>query len=128
MGHFLRDVARFGNVVRLRKALLRIAKDMVIVLLDVVRPVLVNEVALRLHRLLRIEVRRQRLIFHIDQLERALGNLFANGRDTGDMIANVTDFADSQCRLVVSDRKNAVRVRRILTSDDGNDTLQRLRA
>ncbi len=124
----MRDVARFGDVVGLRKALLRIAENVVIVLLDVVGPVLVNEVALRLHRLLGIEVRGQRLVFDVDQLERALGNLFADGRDAGDVIANVTDFSDGQCRLVVPDRKNAVRVRRVLTSDDRNDTFQRLRA
>ena len=49
MCHFVGNVAPFGNVVGIGKSPLRIAKNMVIIFLDVVRPVLMNQVRLRFH-------------------------------------------------------------------------------
>ena len=101
---------------------------MVIILLDIVRAVLVDEIGLRFHRLFRIEVRGQRLVFHVDQLERVLGNLFADGGNAGNVIADVADLLHRQRGLIVSNRKNAVGIRRVCAGHDGDHAVQRLGA
>ena len=91
---------------------------MVIILLQIVRTVLVNEIALRLHRFLGIEVRRQRLVFHLDQLECALGNFFVDSRDASHVVADVADLFHCERRLVMTDGEDAVLVRRVFAGDN----------
>ena len=99
---------------------------MVVLFLDIVRTFLVNEISLCLHRLNRIEVGRERLVFHIDQLDRAFGDFFVNGSDTCDIVADVADLLDRKRRLVMADGKYAVLVGRVCASDDGNHAFERL--
>ena len=101
---------------------------MVIILLDVVRTVLVNEVGLGLHRLFGIEVGGQRLVLDVDQLQRALGDFLADRRDASHVVADVANLFHRQRRLIVTNRQNAVLVRRICAGDNGDHAFQRLRA
>ena len=101
---------------------------MVIVLLDIVRTILVDQVALRLHRLFRIEVRRQRLVLDLDQLQRLLRDFFGHGSHAGDVVADVTHLADRQRSLVVTDRKNSILIRSIFARNDRNHAIQGSRA
>ena len=48
MRDFIRDVAGFGNLVGFRKTLLGISKDVVIILLEVMRLIIVDEITLGL--------------------------------------------------------------------------------
>ncbi len=70
-----------------------------------------NEIALRFHRIFGIEVGGQRLVFHVDQLDRVFRNLLADGRNTGYVIANVPDLLHRQRGLIVTHGKNAVWIR-----------------
>ena len=56
----------FRHIVRFCKSLFRLAKNVVVILFDVVRLAIVDQVSLRPHRLFRIEVSGQNLIIHVD--------------------------------------------------------------
>ncbi len=113
------------HVIRFGEAFLGIAKNVVIILLQVVGTVLVNEIGLGLHRFFGIEVRGQRLVLHVDQLERALGNFFVDGCDARHVVANVANLLDRQRRLVVADRQDSVLVRSVFTGNDRNHAVER---
>ncbi len=83
---------------------------------------------LGLHRLFGIEIRRQWLVLDVDKLERLLGDLFVHGRDTGNVIADITHFAHGQRCFVVSDGENAIGIGRVFACDYGDYTVERLRA
>ena len=90
-----------------------IAEDVVVVLLQIARLGVVDEIRLGLHRLFGIEVRGEDLVFDLDQFECLLGDGFGNGHHTGNVVAHVAHLVESQ-RIVMAHRKNAVRVGRIL--------------
>ena len=56
MGDFVGEKAPFGDVIGFRKGFVGIAENVVVVFFDVVWLVVVDEVALGLHRFFRIEV------------------------------------------------------------------------
>ena len=76
VGDFVGNVARFRDVVGLGETFLRIAKGVVVFLLNVAWLVLVDEVALGFHRFFRIEISGQEFVLHVNQLQRLLGNVF----------------------------------------------------
>ncbi len=125
MRHFVGDVAALGDVVGFGKSLVQVAEDMVIIFFEIMRTVLVDEIAFGFHRLFRIEVGWKRLVFHVDQLDRIFGNLFADCSNAGNMIAHVADLLHRQRGLVVTHRKNTVWIRRVSPGDHSDDAVQR---
>ena len=126
--NFVGDVAGLMHVVGVGETLVRIAEDVVIILLDIVGTVLVDEIGFRLHRLLGIEPRRQRLVIDIDQFERPLGGFFIDRRDARNVIADVAHFADCQRGLIVTDRKDAVSIRCVFAGHDRHHAFERFGA
>src|SRR6185437_880081 len=124
MGHLVCEIPAFDNVRGLAKALLGIAKDVVIILLDVVRLLRVDDIGTRLHRLFGIKVCRQELVLDLDQLERLLCNRFRFGYYTRDVVAYIANLVHGQRGFIVSNGKNAVLVRGILSSHDSNDSIE----
>ena len=118
MCHFIGKISIFEYVRRFAKSLIRVAKDVVIILLNVVRLLRMNEVGSGLHRLFRIEIRRQWLIFGVDELESALGNRLRLGDDTSHVVADVTDFVHGKRGFIVPDRKNSVLVGSVMARHD----------
>src|SRR5208337_5280350 len=114
MGNFVREEAAFGDVVGFSKSFVGVAEDVVVVLLQIVRLVVVDEIGLGLHRLFGIEVGGQKFIIHSNQFERLLGYGFGDGRDAGDVIADVANLVERQRVLVVADGKNAEGIGRVL--------------
>ncbi len=86
----------FGNVISFGKPLLRIAENVVIIFLEVVRLVVVDEVGLRLHRLFGIEVGGQDFVLDVDQFQRLIRSILVNGSDAGHVIADVADLVEGQ--------------------------------
>ncbi len=121
--HFARNVAMLHHHVSLGKALVRIAKNVVIIFFNIVRPLRMDPVLLRLHRVFRIKPRRQLLILHFDQLQRALRNRLRRGDNAGHVVAHVPHFLDGQRRLVMPHGQNAVFVRRVRPSHHAHHAL-----
>ena len=107
---FVGDVARLRRQIGFGKTFIGIAENVVIILLDVVLFVLVDEVALGLHRLFRIEIRRQRLVLHVNQFQRLFGDALRNGAHASHVVAHVADLIHRQRGLIVANRQNAVLV------------------
>ena len=128
MGHFVRNEARFQYLIGFRKPRVWIAEAVVIILLQIVRLVLVDEVSLGLHRLFGIEVGRQHLVIDIDQLQRLLGNRLGRGDHARHVVPHIADFVESQRVLIMSNRKNAVRIRSISSHCHRHDTFKSLGA
>ena len=122
---FVGDVARLRRQVGFSKTFIRIAKDVVIILLDVVLFVLVDEVALGLHGFFRVEISRQRLIFHVNQFHRLFGDALRNGAHAGHVVAHVADLIHRQRGLIVANRQNAVLVGGVLADYDAHHAFQR---
>ncbi len=121
--HFIRNEARLGHMIRFGKALVRIAERMVIILLQIARLVVVNQISLRLHRLFRIEISRQYFILDVDQFQRLLRNRLRNSDHARHVIPNVTHLVERQSVLIVSDRENSVRIRRVFSNDHGHNAI-----
>ncbi len=83
----LRRVDTLEDVVRLRKAFLDIAVAHLRGARDVVLDALVQLRRARLHRLFRVEHRRQVLVFDLYQVERLLGDVVRGRRHRGDRLA-----------------------------------------
>ena len=103
-----------------------IAEDVVIILFEVVRLVVVDEVALGLHRFFGIEVCRQDFVFNVDEFEGFLGGRFVNGSDAGYVVADVADFVESEGVFIVADGENTVGIGRVFAGDDSDDALELL--
>ena len=128
VGDFVGDEASFGYLVGFGEAFVGIAEDVVVVLFEVVRLVVVDEVGLGLHRFFGIEVGGQEFVFDIDQFERFFGGGLVDGGDAGDVVADVADFVEGERVLVVADGKNAVGIGRVFAGDDGDDAFEFLGA
>ncbi len=128
VGHFVGDVAGFVYIIRFGKTFFRIAEYVVVILLNVVWPVLVNEIAFRFYRLLGIEVGRQRFVFHVDQLDRVFRNFFANSGNACHVIAYVPDLLHRERGFVMTHRKNAIGIGRVLSGDHGDNSIQGFRS
>jgi hypothetical protein len=72
--HFIRDEPRLRYLIGFGKAFVGIAKNVVIILLQIARLGIVYQIRLRLHRLFRIEVRRQHFVLDVDEFQRLLGD------------------------------------------------------
>ncbi len=75
---------------------------------------------------LRIGHHRQRLVFDLDEVERALGGLRVDGSDCGDRIADVPHLVEAERRLVLDDDAEGVAAGDVAMGDDGRDARQRL--
>src|SRR5580693_3366029 len=124
MCDFVGDEAGFGEVVGVGKTFFRISEDVVIVLFEVVGLVVVDEVALGLHRFFGIEIGGQELVFNVDQLERLIRRGLVDRGDTSDVIANVADFIERERVLVMADGQNAIGIGRVFSYYDGDDAFQ----
>ena len=102
---FIGDEARLGNVVGFGKTLIRIAEDVVIILFQIPRLVVVNEIGLRLHRFFGIEVRRQHFVLNIDQFQRLLGDRLGDRDHASDVVPDVSHLVERERMLVVADRR-----------------------
>ena len=125
---FVGNIAAFDHLVGFRKAGVRIAEDVVIILFDVVRARLVDQVGFRLHGFFGVEPRGQEFIFDVNQLKRILGDAFRLGDDAGNVVAHVADFFHRECGFVVTHGQNAVFVRCVFAGHHRDDAGQRQRA
>ena len=83
----------------------------------------------RLHRLFRIEHRRQRLVFDLDQIERLFGGVLVDRRDGCHFFADVAHGVDGERQVVARLRKVAVLdAGKVFPGDDGANARQRLGA
>ena len=128
MGDFVGDEASFGYLVGVGKTFLGISEYVVVVLFEVVGLVVVDEVGLRLHRFLGIEVSGQELIIHLDQFEGLICSGFVDGGNTRNVVAHVTDFIQSERVFVVADGQNTIRIGRVFSDDHCDHPGQLLRA
>ena len=108
MRHLVRHKTPLRDVVRFDESLLRIAKHMVVVLFQVMRFAIVDQVGFRVHRFFRIEVRRQNFILDINQAECAIRCPFVNRGDARNVVAYVTYLVDREGGFVVTDRMLAM--------------------
>src|ERR1700688_1237244 len=92
VSNFIGDEASFFYVVGFGETSVWISEDMVIILFDVVRLVVVNEIVFGFHRLFRIEVGWQQFVFDVNQLKRSFGRGFIYGGDASNVVANVAYF------------------------------------
>ena len=129
-----RGVGDLGGVVMLLadegcigEALLQVPELVVVLLLDVVWLALVDPISRRLHRLQRIEPRRERVVVHLNQLQRFLGDFGAGGSDRGDVVADVAHPIECKDTLVVPDGQDAVGIGRVAAGCDRFDARQRFR-
>ncbi len=122
------DKTGFGNAIRLGKAFVGIAEDVVIVLLQVVRLVVVDEVGFRLHRFFRIEISGQHFVLHINQFQRPVGGGLIDRGNAGHVVPDVADLVQGERMFIVANGKNSVSVGRILANRDGDDAFQFLGA
>ena len=92
---------------------------------DVARGVVVQERCARPHRFFRIEHRRQRLVFDLDQVERLFGGVLVDRRDGCHLFADVAHGVDGQRQVVARLRKIAVLdAGKVLPGDDGANARQ----
>ena len=126
MRDFIRDEPRFSHVIRFGKTLLGIAKRVVIILFQIARLVVVDEVRLRLHRFFRIEVGGQHFVLYIDEFQRFLSDGFRNGDHARNVVADVTHFVERKRVLIVADGKNSVRIGRVLADDHSHHAVKHL--
>ena len=97
---------------------------MVIILFQVARLVVVDEIGLRLHRLFGIEVGRKHFVLHIDEFQRFLGDGLRNRDYARHVIADVTHFVERQRMLIVAHGKNSVRIGRVFANDNGYNSVE----
>src|SRR2546427_12308884 len=116
---FLADEGRIGEALR------QVPELVVVLLLDVVWLALVDPISRRLHRLQRIEPRRERVIVHLNQLQSFLGDFGAGGSDRGDVVADVAHPIECKDTLVVPDGQDAVGIGRVAAGCDRFDARQR---
>ncbi len=128
MGDFVGEKAPFRDVVGFRKSFVRIAKDVVVVFFDVVWLVVVNEVALGLHRFFRIEVSRQKFVFDLNQFEGFLGYGFRDGGYACHVVADISNFVECKGVLIMSHRKDAEGIGGILAGHYRDDAFELLGA
>ena len=125
---FVGDEAGFGDVVGVGETFVGIAEEVVIILFEVVRLVVVDEVALGLHRLFGIEIGGQDFVFDVDEFESFFRGRFIDGGDAGHVVADVADFVEGEGVFVVADGENAVGIGRVFAGDDGDDAVELLGA
>ena len=123
--YFVGDVAAFDDFVGFGEAFIGIAEDVVIVLFDIVRALLVNEIGFRGHGIFGIEPGGQRFVFDVDQFQGFFGDGFGFGYDAGDVVADVADFIHGESGFIVADGKNAVLIRGVHAGDDCYDAGKR---
>src|SRR5450631_1669168 len=126
MGDLVREKAALSNIVGLSEGLLRIAEDVVVVLLQVVRLVVVDKIGLGLHRLFGIEVGGQKLVLDVDQFESLFRDRLRDRSDAGDVIADIAYFVERERVLVMADGKDAEGVGSVLARDHRNHTVEPL--
>ena len=74
--------------------------------------------------LLRGSHHRQRLVFHLDQLQRLLGDLLRLGGDQGDGVAHVAHLVVGQHRPIGDDDAMVLVARHVFSGQDGHHTGQ----
>ena len=124
VGHFVCDVAAFDDFVALGEAFVGIAEDVVIVLFDIVRALIVNQLGFGFHGIFGIEPGGEGFVFDVDQLKGFFGDGFGFGYDAGDVVADVADFIYRECGFVVADGENSVLIRGVLAGDYGDDAIE----
>ena len=78
---------------------------MVIILFEIVRLVLVDEVSLGLHRLFGIEIGRQNFIVNVDEFERLFGDGLGRRHNARHIVTYVADSIESEWVFVVAHRE-----------------------
>jgi hypothetical protein len=126
--HFVGDVAALDNFIRFRESRVGIAEHVVIIFLDVVRFFIVDQVPLGLHRFFGIEIRGQRLVLDVDQLQRLFRDAFRFPYHARNVVSDVAHFADGERRLIMSHRQNSILVGSVVADHDRHHARQRQRA
>ena len=128
VGDFVGDEASFGDLVGVGETLVRVAEDVVIVLLQIVRLVVVDEVALRFHGVFGIEGGGKHSILDIDEFEGALGGVLVYSGDAGNVVSDIAYLVSRHGVLVVTDGKDAVGIGSVFAGNDGDDSIELLSA
>jgi hypothetical protein len=119
---------RFAHQVCRGEAALHVAERVIDLALDVAGLPGMQRHRARGERILRAEIRGQRPVLDLDQLERGPGNAFLLRRHRGDRLAPVAHAFPRQGIFVVGDRQDAVGDAAIGTGEDRAHTGQRPRA
>ena len=102
-----------ADQVALGEPALDVAKMVVVLLFDVVRPLVVDQIRFRQHRLFRIEISRQDFVVHADQLQSLFGECFGFGGNARNVVSDVADPVHGKDGLVMADGQDAVFHRRV---------------
>ena len=119
MGYLGAIEAVLTNVVRLRKTGLHVSEMMMVFPLDVVRPVIVDQIVYRQHRCFGIEIGWQDLVIDTDQSKGFFRDPFRLRRHAGHVVANVANLVDGENGLIVTDGEYAVLHRRVQAAEHG---------
>src|SRR5947209_18181543 len=117
-------IAVLQHQISVSETFLRIAEDVVVVLLDIVGALGMDPVFLRLHGVFGIEPGREQFILDVNEIERLLGNAFAGRYYASDIVSNVADLLCGKGRFIMAYRKNAVFVGRVRPGNDRNYSIK----